>query len=315
MMILLLIFLFLFQASKPNGMARKAWLLHVQPNAEATELVRVLRRTSMADKTVIVTILDETWASPGSVLDLFLESFRVGQGTQRFLNHLVVVALDNQAFQYCNAIHPHCFQLPLFESKIAAVEGLFTTPDHLMLNRRRNDILLQVIELGYNLVFTEADSMWFRSPFSDFHPIYQITVPCDFTPQSGRNKPDKGIFHMKSDDIAVDFLKYWQFERVLYPNTLDLSLCEMTTRLDIVDMVGVRIKYPDPGNFGGFCEDSKDMSEVYTMHAACCDNVKHKVHDMRLLLDDWINFTAKLSANASLGPSSFSWRAPKKCMR
>lgn len=108
----------------------------------------------MADKTVIVTILDETWASPGSVLDLFLESFRVGQGTQRFLNHLVVVALDNQAFQYCNAIHPHCFQLPPFESKIAAAEGLFTTPDHLMLNRRRNDILLQVIELGYNLVFT-----------------------------------------------------------------------------------------------------------------------------------------------------------------
>lgn len=108
----------------------------------------------MADKTVIVTILDETWASPGSVLDLFLESFRVGQGTQRFLNHLVVVAWNNQAFQYCNSIHPHCFQLPSFEFKIAAAEGLITSPDHLMLNRRRNDILLQVIELGYNLVFT-----------------------------------------------------------------------------------------------------------------------------------------------------------------
>lgn len=157
--------------------------------------------------------------------------------------------------------------------------------------------------------------MWLRSPLQDFHPMYQITVPCDFTPQSGRNKPDKGIFYMKSDDIAVDFLKYWQFERVLYPNSLELSLCEMTTRLDIVDMLGVKIKYLDTNNFGGFCEGSKDMSEVYTMHAACCDNIKSKVHDLRLLLDDWINFTAKLSANVSLGPYPFSWRAPKKCMR
>lgn len=108
----------------------------------------------MADRTVMLTILDETWASPGSVLDLFLESFRIGQGTQRFLNHLVVVSLDNQAFQYCNSIHPHCFQLPPFESKFAAGKGL-TSSDHLMLNNKRiNAILLQVIELGYNLVFT-----------------------------------------------------------------------------------------------------------------------------------------------------------------
>jgi len=107
----------------------------------------------MADRTVILTILDETWASPGSVLDLFLESFRIGQGTKRFLNHLVVVALDNQAFQYCNSLHPHCFQLAPFESKIAAEKGL-TSPDLLLLNKMRNVIMLQVIELGYNLVFT-----------------------------------------------------------------------------------------------------------------------------------------------------------------
>ena len=39
-----------------------------------------------------------------------------------------------------------------------------------------------------------------------------------------------------------------------------------------------------------------------------------KVHDLRLVLDDWINFTAQTSTNANMEPSSFTWRAPKKCM-
>ena len=72
----------------------------------------------------------------------------------------------------------------------------------------------------------------------------------------------------------------------------------------------VHAKYMDTGYFGGFCEPSKNMQST------CCD--KSKVHDLRLVLDDWINFTARMSTNASkpsMGLSSFSWRAPKKCMR
>ena len=34
----------------------------------------------MEDKTVIITTLNEAWAAPNTVIDLFLESFRTGQG-------------------------------------------------------------------------------------------------------------------------------------------------------------------------------------------------------------------------------------------
>jgi len=40
------------------------------------KLESVLRNTSMKDKTVIITILNEAWAEPGSMFDLFLESFK-----------------------------------------------------------------------------------------------------------------------------------------------------------------------------------------------------------------------------------------------
>ena len=124
-------------------------------NSESNDLSPVLRSASTEDRTVILTILDGTWGSPGSVLDLFLESFRIGQKTQRFLNHLLVAALDNQAYRYCTSIHPHCFQLTPVTSKLAKRKGSTSPDDHLMLKKIKYDLLLEVIKLGYNIVFTK----------------------------------------------------------------------------------------------------------------------------------------------------------------
>ncbi len=76
-----------------------------------------------------------------------------------------------------------------------------------MLNQKRNDLLLEVLELGYK----------------------EITIPCDFSTESGTNKPDKGLFYLKSNECSIAFLKYMHFERVTYPTYSDKSLCETTT--------------------------------------------------------------------------------------
>ncbi|XP_050256777.1 uncharacterized protein At4g15970-like [Quercus robur] len=243
----------------------------------------------MEDRTVILTILDGTWGSPGSVLDLFLESFRIGQKTQRFLNHLVVAALDNQTYRYCTSIHPHCFQLTPVTSKLAKRKGS-TSPDHLMLKKIKYDLLLEVIKLGYNIVFTEADVMWLRDPFVLFDPGARVTISCALR---GTKIQDKGLLYMKSSAEAIKFLKFLQFKRVLFPTYLDRSFCEMA-----VHKLQGHTKYVDTGYFGGFCEPSNNISKVYTMQSTCCDNIKSKVHDLRLVLDDWINFTARMSTNA-----------------
>ncbi|KAL3611891.1 hypothetical protein D5086_002911 [Populus alba] len=64
------------------------------------------RAASTPGRIVILTVLDKSWARPGSVLDLFLESFQIGEGTEHLLNHLVIVGLDFQAFQYCQTPFP-----------------------------------------------------------------------------------------------------------------------------------------------------------------------------------------------------------------
>lgn len=107
----------------------------------------------MKDNTVILTTLNEAWAAPNSVIDLFLESFRIGERTRWLLNHLVIVSLDQKAFSRCMVLHFHCFAL-VTEGVDFSREAYFMTPDYLRMMWRRIDFLRSVLEMGYNFVFT-----------------------------------------------------------------------------------------------------------------------------------------------------------------
>ncbi|KAE8792360.1 hypothetical protein D1007_33147 [Hordeum vulgare] len=53
-----------------------------------------------------MTFTNMAWAAPGSLLDLFLESFRKGDKTTPLLGHLVIVAVNEEAFRQCREVHP-----------------------------------------------------------------------------------------------------------------------------------------------------------------------------------------------------------------
>ncbi|KAF4385749.1 hypothetical protein F8388_010305 [Cannabis sativa] len=267
---------------------------------ERNELVQVLRRVSMEDRTIILTgIVDEAWTSPGSVLDLFLESFRLGQGTEMLLNHLLVVTIGNKAYQQCHSLHPHCLEL----TPIGSI----------------NNLLLDVLKLGYSFLFTEVDVMWFRTLVFEINPLHEITIPCNLLSrgsESERNRPGRGLFYVKSTERAVELFKYWKFLRTLYDTFHVESLCEnLREHQEYTKMIGVEIDYLNASYFGGFCSgESKDMNMVFTMQANCCKGVENKVYDLRLVLDGWRNFTAQPSNFRSGVGMVPSWRAPTKCI-
>ena len=121
-------------------------------------LEEILKETAMKDKTVILTTLNEAWAAPNSVIDLFLESFRIGYHTRRLLNHLVIIALDQKAFARCQVIHTYCFLL-VSEGSDFHEEAYFMTSRYLKMMWRRIDFLRSVLEMGYNFVFTVSISI------------------------------------------------------------------------------------------------------------------------------------------------------------
>lgn len=116
-------------------------------------LKTVLEKASMANRTVILTTLNEAWAAPNAVFDLFLESFRIGNQTLELLDHVVVIAMDEKAYARCLKIHPHCYALTSDGIDFSGEAG-FMTPDYLKMMWRRIDFLGTVLDLGYNFIFT-----------------------------------------------------------------------------------------------------------------------------------------------------------------
>ncbi|KAK6928520.1 Nucleotide-diphospho-sugar transferase [Dillenia turbinata] len=269
---------------------------------KTTELDEVLRRASTETRTVVLTTVNSTWARPGSVLDLFFKSFQIGYDTRGFLNHLVIVTTDEPAFLYCKSIHRYCYDLT----------KEFPNSNYKTLSQRKTTLLGQALYLGYNLILTDADVMWFRSPLRHFIPGIDITTSRNYYTDGVGNRierADGGIMHVWTNDRSINFYKYADVLRHLYPDLNEQTIFEST-----LEATGdMRVEYVDTDYFGGFCQPSKDISKVSTMQANCCENTEKKVHDLRLLLDEWKNYTALPPEGREAAKSSFSWKAPERC--
>lgn len=130
-------------------------------------LAELLPNVAMDDRTVIITFVNEAWAQPGSLLDLYLESFKNGEDTAHLLDHLLVVALDARGFQRCEAVHPHCYLLLNVTSVDMSSAKPFMSPDFLELVWTKLVFQQRVLELGYNFLVT-ARSFFFTPRHSQF---------------------------------------------------------------------------------------------------------------------------------------------------
>ncbi|KAK0574749.1 hypothetical protein LWI29_028427 [Acer saccharum] len=283
------------------------------PDSEEYRLENVLKDAAMQDRTVILTTLNEAWASPNSVLDLFIESFRIGYGTRRLLNHLVIIALDEKAFKRCLALHTHCFAL-VTEGVDFHTEAYFMTSAYLKMMWRRIDFLRAILEMGYNFVFTDADIMWFRDPFPRFYSDADFEIACDHFLGSSddiENRPNGGFNHVKSNNRSIEFYKFWYSSRETYPGYHDQDVLNIIKFDPLITDIGLNMRFLDTAFFGGLCEPSKDLNVVCTMHANCCYGLDSKLHDLRIMLQDWKTF---LSLPPTLKRVSImSWNVPQNC--
>lgn len=117
-------------------------------------LARILREASTEEKTVIVTMMNKAYAERNSTFDVFLEGFRVGEGTERLLRHVMVVCLDDKAYSRCLEVFPRrCFLLRTSGFDFSG-EKLYMVPDYLKMMWRRTEFLASLLKLGYNFLFT-----------------------------------------------------------------------------------------------------------------------------------------------------------------
>ncbi|GFY90944.1 nucleotide-diphospho-sugar transferase family protein [Actinidia rufa] len=191
---------------------------------------------------------------------------------------------------------------------------IFMTPDYLKMMWRRIDFLRSVLEMGYNFVFTDADIMWFRNPFPRFYLDADFQIACDHfvgTSYDLENKPNGGFNFVRSNNRTIEFYKFWYSSREVYPGYHDQDVLNVIKFDAFIIDLELKMRFLNTANFGGFCEPSKDLNRVCTMHANCCFGLGNKLHDLRVTLDDWKRY---LSLPPSLKKSSISsWRVPQNC--
>ncbi|KAM7255342.1 hypothetical protein ACFE04_020583 [Oxalis oulophora] len=263
--------------------------------------------------TVILTTLNQPWATPNSVLDLFLHSFSLGHGTRKLLKHLVIIALDQNSYKRCLLLHPHCYPLITHHLDFHQ-EAYFMSPTYLNMMWTRIHLLHSVLQMGFSFVFTDADIMWFRDPFPRFYENTDFQIACDQflgDPDDILNIPNGGFNYVKSNNRTIQFYNYWYSSRERYLGYHDQDVLNRIKFDPFIEDIGLTIKFLDTAYFGGLCEPSKDLNLVCTMHANCCYGLENKLIDLGVMLEDWKTFKAwPLSFKKSL---NYSWNVPQNC--
>ncbi|KAG6492753.1 hypothetical protein ZIOFF_047718 [Zingiber officinale] len=137
------------------------YIIGLKQEKNDVKLEKVLKEAAMENKTVILTTLNAAWASPGSIIDLFFQSFRTGDGTRRLLDHLVIIALDKKAYIRCISLYTHCFAL-YTEGMDFSNEKIYMTAGYLSMMWRRIEFLRVILEMGYNFIFSFTNLKYSR---------------------------------------------------------------------------------------------------------------------------------------------------------
>uniref|UniRef100_I1NUR7 Nucleotide-diphospho-sugar transferase domain-containing protein n=1 Tax=Oryza glaberrima TaxID=4538 RepID=I1NUR7_ORYGL len=296
------------------------------------EFARILRRAAMEDRTVIMTSVNEAWAAPGSLMDSFLESFRVGENISHFVEHIVVVAMDEGALRRCRAIHPHCYLL------LPEVAGLdlsgaksYMTKDYLdlvwsklKLQQRASMIVGETRgvddeEHDARWRWQDVDLAWFRNPMVHITAAADITTSSDFyfgDPDDLGNYPNTGFIYFKATPRNARAMAYWHAARRRFPGEHDQFVFneikrELAAGAGEGGGVGVRIRFIDTAAVSGFCQLGRDLNRIATVHMTCCIGLENKLHDLRNVIRDWRRYVARPRWERQMGKIGWTFEGGK----
>ncbi|KAF1868397.1 hypothetical protein Lal_00008204, partial [Lupinus albus] len=269
-------------------------------------LESVLAKASMGNKTVIITIINKAYveeddAGGRAMLDIFLSSFWLGEGTRSLIDNLVIVTVDKTAYDRCNFLKLNCFRL---ETDGVDFEGekLYMSQDFIKMMWTRTLFLLNVLQRGYNFIFTDTDVMWLRNPFTRLSKNesldLQISVDVFYgNPWSEGHQINTGFYFVRSNNKTISLFETWYGFKDNSTGLKEQDVLQDLVQDGIIGNLGMRVMFLDTLYFSGFCQDSKDFRAVTTVHANCCRSITAKVLDLKAVLHDWKKFN-KLDTNS-----------------
>ncbi|KAJ4957909.1 hypothetical protein NE237_025020 [Protea cynaroides] len=286
-------------------------------DAPKDDLEIALEEASMENRTVIIAILNKAYVegdAPGkTMLDMFLEAFWVGENTIPLLDHLLLVAVDQTAYDRCKFRRLHCYKLVTNETDFSK-EELFMSEKFLKMMWARVHFLGDVLRRGYSFLFTDTDVMWLRNPFNRLSSDESVDFQCSSDhfngdPWSYNNHVNTGFYFVRPNQKTIALFDSWYARRENSTGMNEQHMLEKMKNEDVFKQLGLKMMFMDTVYFSGYCVDSWDFNAVTTVHANCCRGTRAKVSDMTVTLDDWKKY--KSSTNRTM---TFKWSNHTACI-
>ncbi|XP_071727232.1 uncharacterized protein At1g28695-like [Rutidosis leptorrhynchoides] len=275
------------------------------------ELEAALEGASNANKTVIIAVMNKAYTEgEKSMFDIFLDGFWLGEDTRQLKDHLLIVAVDQTAFERCMFLRLHCYRLKSDEGQdYYASEKLFLTVDFIKMMWLRTGFLRDVLRRGYNFVFTDTDVVWLRNPFPYLSLYEDVDLQASVDGFSGDQWAENygintGFYMIRSNNKTISLFDEWYDRRNNSTGKKEQDVMNDLIFEGAFRRLGLKHRLLDTNYFSGFCQDSKDVTLVTTVHANCCGSIKNKVNDLTSILRDWKTINDMIIVNKT---AEFEW--------
>ncbi|GAA0143066.1 hypothetical protein Leryth_024157 [Lithospermum erythrorhizon] len=279
------------------------------------ELDESLSKAATTNKTVILTVVNKAYIEGEKpMLDLFLDGFWLGEDTRGLIDHLLVVAVDKSSYDRCMFLKLHCYKLKTdgveFES-----EQFFMSHDFIKMMWRRTLFLRDVLNYGYNFIFTDTDVLWLRNPLlklnSDERSDLQISTDWfNGDERSEGNLINTGFYMVRSSNKTIALFDEWYRRKEVSQGLKEQDVLLFMMREGMFRTLGLNVKFLDTRYFSGFCELTKDFDAVTTVHSNCCRTINAKLLDLTTVTNKWREYRSP-----SRNPTSvIRWTVPRDCV-
>lgn len=232
------------------------------------------------------------------------------------VDHLLIVAADNVSYERCKFLRLHCYNLQKVGVKNVGDEKLYMSNDFIQMMWRRTQFLGDVLKRGYSFVFTDTDVIWLRNPFQkfSFNKTTDLQISTDIfngNELSQENSINTGFYMVRSNNKTIQLFDAWYAKKNESGGMKEQDVLQNLIHQGILRHLGMEVKFLDTLYFSGFCQDSRDIRVVKTVHANCCRSIKAKLADLSAVIHDWKRY--KRDSWNQTKVSEFRWSPHVAC--
>ena len=142
--------------------------------------------------------------------------------------------------------------------------------------------------------------MWLRNPFLKLtRDGEDMQISCDT--YNGKafdeiNPIDTSFYFVVSNYKTTALFDEWYASRNNSGGVKERDMLNKMKLNGAFRQLSMKVKFLDTLYFSGFCQSSRDLKEVFTVHANCCSNEKAKLAALTAVLEAVKNNDTKVSS-------------------